>query len=264
MSMPETKPEESLSSGQTSPGMRSAAEEPVRHPSSQQQHALFDKICIFCGPFSQLCFFLFLPSSLNLPPIAPHRTAEDTAYHYVDNHTGMKAGISIMLMCGAFWPIFCAAINRQLSKIPNVSQTALQGQLAAGSLGALSMMLPAMFFSAVMYRLERDPVITQTLSDLAWFVYAMGFPPFIGQDLMISYAILSDKRKEPLIPHWVAWTMSGLTLSLWPALGVHCVKSGAAAWNGALGFWVGAVGFGGQIGLLVLFLLKAHAKPDLH
>jgi hypothetical protein len=126
----------------------------------------------------------------------------------------------------------------------------------------MSMMLPSMFFSAVIYRLERDPLLTQMLSDLAWFVYAMGFPPFIGQDLMISYAILSDKRQNPLIPHWVAWVMSGLTLTLYPALGVHCVKSGAVAWNGALGFWLGAVGFGGQVGLFVFFLLRAHARPD--
>jgi hypothetical protein len=249
-------------SGQTSPTAMEASDRRPAANGAQRQHALLDKIAIFCGPTAQLLFFLFLPASLNLPPIAPHRTPEDTAQHYVDNHTGMKGGISIMLMTGAIWPIFCAGINRQLSKIPGVSQTALFGQLAAGSLGAVSMMLPAMFFSAVIYRLERDPVITQTMSDLAWFVYAMGFPPFIGQDLMISCAILSDKRPEPLIPHWVAWVMSAFTLTLYPALGVHCVKSGAVAWNGALGFWLGAVGFGGQVGLLVMYLLKAHAKPD--
>lgn len=230
--------------------------------SHQYRHAALDKAAIFCGPLAQLCFFIFLPASLNFPPISPSLTPEETAQHYRDNDVGLKIGISIMLLTGAIWPIFCAGVNRQLSKIPGVSHTALWGQLGAGCLGALSMMLPSMFFSVVAYRLERDPIITQTLSDLAWFVYAMGFPPFIGQDLMISYAVLSDKRPEPLIPHWVSWIMSGLTLTLYPALAVHAVKSGPFAWNGALGFWLGAIGFGGQVGILVSFLLKSHEKPD--
>ncbi|RYP10952.1 hypothetical protein DL765_007955 [Monosporascus sp. GIB2] len=247
--------EGSSSEEETSPGR-------MAHENLRLKHALLDKIAIFCGPVAQMLFFIFLPASLNLPPVHPNLSAEETVYHYEYNHTGMKGGISIMLMTGATWPIFCAGVNRQLSKIPGVSRTALWGQLAAGCLGSLSMMLPTMFFSAVIYRLDRDPQITHALSDLAWFVYAMGFPPFIGQDMMVSYAILSDKRPDPLIPHWVAWVMSALTLTLYPALAVHCVKGGPFAWNGALGFWIGAVGFGGQIGLLVFFLMRAHAKPD--
>ena len=228
-----------------------------------RQDEFLDKFAIYCGPIAQLCFFIFLPASPQLPPISPSLTPEATADHYRQNETGMKIGICILLLTAVFWPIFCAGINRQLSKIPFASPTALWGQLVAGGLGSLSMMLPSMFFSVVIYRLDRDPILTQMMSDLAWFVYAMGFPPFLAMDMMISYTILSDKRKEPLIPHWVAWTTSGLTLTLYPALAVHCVHSGAFAWNGALGFWLGIVGFGGQVGLLVFFLKKAHSKPDL-
>lgn len=235
---------------------------PLRGFKATQQHATLDKLVIFCGPLAQLFFVTFLPASFNFPPISPSLSAEATADHYRRNEKGLQAGISIMLLCGAVWPLFVAGINRQLAKIPGVSRTALQGQLAAGCLGSLSMMLPSMFFSVVIYRLERDPVLTQTLSDLAWFVFAMGFPPFIGQDMMISYAILCDKREKPLIPHWVAWATSGLTLTLYPALVIHCVKSGPLAWNGALGFWAGAIGFGAQVGILVPHLLKAHASPD--
>lgn len=241
----------------------SQASSPARTGGLKQRHDTLDKLAILCGPIAQFLFFIFLPASMQLPPISPSFTPEVTAAHYRRNETGMKGGICLMLMTGAFWPIFCAGVNRQLSKIPGISQTALWGQLGSGVLGSISMMIPSYFFSAVIYRLDRDPILTQMLSDLAWFVYAMGFPVFMGQDLMVSYAILSDKRPEPLIPHWVAWAMSGLTLTLYPALGVHCVKSGAVAWNGALGFWLGAVGFGGQVGLLVFFLMKAHAKPDL-
>lgn len=221
-----------------------------------------NRFAIFCGPIAQLCFVLFLPASLMLPPISPSLSPEETANHYRKNEAGMKAGATIMLLSGIFWPLFCAGVNRQLTRIPNLNPTLLWAQMAGGSLGGVSMMLPAIFFAATVYRLERDPILTQLLSDLSWFCFALLFPPFVAQDLAISWAILSDARSKPLFPHWLAYTTSGLTLTLYPALGVHCVHHGAVAWNGALGFWLGAAGFGIQVGLLVSFLLKAVARPD--
>ena len=123
-------------------------------------------------------------------------------------------------------------------------------------------MLPAIFFASTIYRLDRDPVLTQLLSDTAWFAFSMLFPPFIAQDLAIAYGILSDRRPDPLFPHWLAWLNTGLTIALYPALGVHCVHRGAVAWNGALTFWAGAASFSIQVGLLVFFLLKAVSKSD--
>lgn len=90
----------------------------------------------------------------------------------------------------------------------------------------------------------------------------MLFPPFIVQDLAVSWAILSDKRPKPLFPHWLAYATTGLTLTFYPALGVHCVHYGAMAWDGALEFWLGAAGFGIQVGLLVSFLIKAVGRPN--
>ncbi|MCJ1251636.1 hypothetical protein MMC30_008871 [Trapelia coarctata] len=222
----------------------------------------FNRFAILCGPIGQLLFFLFLPASLLLPPVSPSMTASETRDHYLRNETGMKGGISLMVLAGMFWPIFAAGINRQLARIPNVNPTILWAQLGAGSIAGISLMLPSMFFAATIYRLERDPALTQLLSDTAWFVFAMGFPPFIAQDLMITYAILSDNSAEPLFPHWMAWVNTCLTFTYYPALGVHCVKKGAIAWNGALSFWLGAVGFALQIGVLVFFMMKAVAKPD--
>jgi hypothetical protein len=90
----------------------------------------------------------------------------------------------------------------------------------------------------------------------------MPFPPFVAQDFLVSYGIFSDKRSHPLIPHWVAWVNTAITFTFYPAFGVHCVKSGPIAWNGALTFWLGAVGLGVQIGLLVFYLLKAVTRAD--
>lgn len=222
----------------------------------------FNRFAIFCGPIAQMLFFIFLPASRLLPPISPSFTPEVTANHYRQNETGMKAGISLMVLAGMFWPLFVAGVNRQLSRIPGISPTVLWAQLAGGSLGAVSMMLPSILFASTIYRLDRDPVLTQLLSDTAWFFFMMPFPPFIAQDLAISYGILSDHRPEPLFPRWLAYVTTGLTFTYYPALGVHCVYSGAIAWNGALTFWLGAAGFGIQVAVLVFFLMRAVGKPD--
>lgn len=222
----------------------------------------FNRFAIFCGPIAQLLFFLFLPASLLLPPISPSLTPEATANHYRQNETGMKGGVSLLVLTGLFWPIFTAGISRQLARIPGINPTVLWAQLASGSIGGISLMVPSIFFASTIYRLDRDPVLTQLLSDTAWFAFAMPFPPFIAQDLAISYAILSDRRPEPLFPHWLAWVNTGLTIGFYPALGVHCVHRGPLAWNGALSFWVGAVAFSIQVGLLVFYLLKVVGRPD--
>lgn len=90
----------------------------------------------------------------------------------------------------------------------------------------------------------------------------MLFPPFIAQDRAVSWAILSNKGSKPLFPHWLMYATTGLTLTFYPALGVHCVHHDVVAWNGALGFWLGAAGFGIQVGLLVSFLMKVVGRPD--
>ncbi|RWA13985.1 hypothetical protein EKO27_g1133 [Xylaria grammica] len=77
------------------------ASEPQQPSQPSQQHSLLDKVAILCGPSAQLLFFLFLPASLNLPPVSPSLSPEQTAYHYVYNETGLKGGISLMLLTGA-------------------------------------------------------------------------------------------------------------------------------------------------------------------
>jgi len=66
-------------------------------------------------------------------------------------------------------------------------------------------MLPAGLIAATTYRLDRDPILTLTLCDIAWFCFSMLFPPFIAQDLAVYWAILSDRRSKPCFR--IGWRM---------------------------------------------------------
>lgn len=234
----------------------------INLPRYRMSDAGFDKFAILSGPIAGLLFFLFLPASLLLPPISPSVAPDALVTHYRKNEAGMRGGIALILFSGVLWPFFAAGISRQLARIPGINPTVVWAQLCSGAIGGVMIILPAWFFASAIYRLDRDPVLTQLMSDLAWFSISMAVPPFITQDLAISYGILSDRRPEPLLPHWVAWVNTGLVLGYLPVFGVHCVYRGVLAWNGALNFWVVLVCFGGVVFLQVIYFLKAVGKAD--
>lgn len=91
----------------------------------------------------------------------------------------------------------------------------------------------------------------------------MKFPPLITQELSFAYAVLQDRRKKPLIPHWVAYVNSGFSVVYCFSIGVPMVKRGAFAYNGALGFWVPAVAGAANYVLIPVYLYKAVEINDL-
>ncbi|KAH7133992.1 integral membrane protein [Dactylonectria macrodidyma] len=223
----------------------------------------FDKFAALCGPLAILFFFIGLPGAGWLPPIPPSRSPERVVEHYKSHETGIKAGSALMTFVGFFFPMYTSAISGQLSRIPGVPTTVLNAQLLGGCLGGLFLCLPAYFFAATAYRLERPPELTQLLNDVSWILFAMPFASLLAQDLAFSYAILLDRRPRPLFPRWLSFVTTGLTLTFWPAIGVHCVRSGAVAWNGGLAFWTAGVGGGVQIIVISIFVWKAIDRIDL-
>ena len=52
------------------------------------------------------------------------------------------------------------------------------------------------------------------------------------------------------------------SFGFWRALGLHYVKSGPFAWNGAISFWLGAVAIYFGVALNTIYLLRAVETPD--
>jgi len=188
---------------------------------------------------------------------------EKVVAHYKYHETSLKGGIALMTFVGLFFPLYTAAIGGQLSRIPGMPKTVIYTQLLGGCLGGLFLTLPAYMFAVTMYRLDRPPEITQALHDQAWIFFAMPFPSLLAQDLSFSYGVLLDKRDKPLFPHWLAYFSSGMTLTFWPAIGTHCVKHGAVAWNGGLTFWTAGVGGGLQVIVMSIYTYLAASREDL-
>ncbi|EXJ76284.1 uncharacterized protein A1O5_00792 [Cladophialophora psammophila CBS 110553] len=238
----------------------------VKQPTTGTSHSFgngFAKFAALGGPLSILFFFIMLPMTDFLPPKPPRMPTEKVVAHYVYHEKSLKGGVALMTFVGLFFPLYTAAIGGQLSRIPGMPKTVIYTQLIGGTLGGLFLTLPAYFFAVTMYRLDRPPEITQALHDQAWIFFAMPFPSLLAQDLSFSYGVLLDRRQNPLFPHWLAYFSSGMTLTFWPALGTHCVKHGAVAWNGGLTFWTAGVGGGLQILVMSIYTWFAASRKDL-
>ncbi|PLN80600.1 hypothetical protein BDW42DRAFT_170442 [Aspergillus taichungensis] len=158
--------------------------------------------------------------------------------------------------------MYSFGLNNFLSNIPGINPNILSLQSSCGTAAGMSLAVIAPCFGATVYRLERDPALTQLLNDLSWLVFTVVTSQFATQEFAISFGILSDTRAKPLVPHWVAWVNSLLTLTYIPAYSAHCVHEGPMAWDGAVTFWLPIAAVAVQTGLLcfyVLMHLRRHA-----
>jgi hypothetical protein len=212
-------------------------------PQPLHQNTRLNRFLILCGPLTLLSAFTFLISPLFIPPVSPSSTAEAVTNYYREHENGMKAGVIFMFLAAILWPLYSIGLNIQLSKIPGVHPTILSAQIAAGFTTAMGFLLISISFASTIYRLDREPALTQLLSDIAWLTFTFTIPSPLIQETTISYAIPSDIRAQPLIPRWIAWLDTIITLLWLPGVEAHCVHHGPIAWNGAITFWIGTFSF---------------------
>ncbi|KAF2191653.1 hypothetical protein K469DRAFT_555799 [Zopfia rhizophila CBS 207.26] len=217
----------------------------------------FDRACAWSGVIYVIFSFVFFFASGNFPPAKPSLTAEETVQHYRKHNVGYKIGSAFLVLSGAFYGSFTAAMSNQMHRIPGISHTVIAAQLSSGAWACITFSVPAIFFATTAYRLERDPQITQALNDLSWMMTFMSFAPFIVQNWAFAFAIFSDNRSKKLYPHTVGWVNAISPLLLAFGIGMHCAKRGPFAWNGALTFWLTAVIFGIQSIANIVFTIRA-------
>ncbi|KAJ5986378.1 hypothetical protein N7451_010743 [Penicillium sp. IBT 35674x] len=123
-------------------------------------------------------------------------------------------------------------------------------------------MTAGILFALIALRLDRDPKLTQLLSDLAWLYFTMLVPTLYFQDLLIGAIIRSDSRERPIVPRWLAWANEILPLGWFGAWGTFCVLDGPFAWNGFITFWLTVAAYGVHLTLNTIFFWVAAGEVD--
>jgi hypothetical protein len=163
----------------------------------------------------------------------------------------------LMLISSMFYASYTALISAQMQRIPNVHQTVINTQLAAGAFACLTFLVPAMLFAVTAFRPERAADSTLLLNDMTWIFLAMPWPPFMVQNFAFAFAILTDTRPAPLFPRWLGYLNVWAPITFTPGVILPFFKSGPFAWNGIFVFWLPAIVFGIQFVANVIWLFKA-------
>ncbi|PTU24165.1 hypothetical protein P175DRAFT_0527620 [Aspergillus ochraceoroseus IBT 24754] len=205
------------------------------------------KCCLLCGPITMILLLIGFAAGVLFPPPSPSFSAEETVQYYARRQTGLKVTVLTLALAGITVPAFAIGVGSQLAKIPTVHRAVLSVQLISGALAGASSALVSIFLATTIYRLDRDPTLTQLMSDLTWTCFALNKTSLILQELAIMLGILSDRRPSPLYSRWIVWLNIPTTVLLFLQMLAYFFHAGPFCWNGVIGFWVPLFSLASQI-----------------
>ena len=192
-----------------------------------------------------------------IPPTDPAATADQVAALYREHALAIRSGLGICQFSLIFFPPWVSVISTQMRRIEGPNPVMASTQLLGGGLAMLAILLPAMIWATVSFRLDRNPELMLLLNDLGWLILTMVFAPFVTQNLAIALAILGDRRAKPVFPRWAGFYNFFVGLLFVPIGLIVFFKSGPFAWNGVIGFWIPVADFAIWFGVMFKLLRDA-------
>jgi hypothetical protein len=204
---------------------------------------MMERLGAWGGPFCAALFGAGLLIAGFVPPPAPTLTAAEITQIYSSRGPAIAAGMVLALFGLIGYLALVGAISSQMRAMRLANRYACYLQLGAGSIGMLTVMLPAMIFAVATFRPDRPAAITQMLNDLGWLIIIPAFPTFIAQFGAIAAAIFADKATPAIYPRWLAYFNIWIAILFVPGGFAYFVRTGPFAWDGLLAFWGAAAAF---------------------
>jgi hypothetical protein len=216
--------------------MSSLTEMPLKSPNIRNQ-----LICAWCG-IGFLVFFVIglWPVAQFFPPHPPAASANEIAAIYQLHAAQIKFGLVLLVVAATLYGPFCVSITMQMKRIEGEFPAMAATQLVMASVNVVILMLPMLIFMTIAFRPERTAELSQLMNDFGWLLFIMPFGPACVQSIAIGMTILSDQRKKPVYPRWVAFVNFWIAFLFLPGALVPFFKSGPFAWNGLFGWWIPA------------------------
>src|SRR4051794_22540271 len=101
-----------------------------------------------------------------IPPPKASDSAQKVAELYSNHTDRLRAGVTMIMLGGAFFASFSAAIAVQLKRIEGRWSPMAYTQLAAGAANVIAVTISSLVMIVAAFRPDRNPEITQTLNDL--------------------------------------------------------------------------------------------------
>lgn len=202
------------------------------------------QIWLWGGIFSIVAFTIgWVGFAQFLPPLSPSADAADIASEFADRRNPIRIGALIMIVGTMGWVPFAAAVAAQAGKARGSRPVDAWIQVGAAVVGAAVIIIAMMFWVLAAFRPERDPELTQTLSDAGFMFSIMPFAIFVLWNLGLAMAILNDTRPEPAYPRWAAYFSVWCAVLYLPGGALAFFHEGVFALNGLLAFYLPALVF---------------------
>jgi hypothetical protein len=116
-------------------------------------------------------------------------------------------------------------------------------QLVAGAGVAVGFTMGLIIWYTCAYRPEADPILTQRLNDMAWFIWVGWAYQPVAQTVAVGVAILSDRRSDPVFPRWLGYLSLWCSVLYLPGGLAVFFFDGPFAWNGLVTWWLLVVAY---------------------
>jgi hypothetical protein len=201
--------------------------------------------------FSGLIIAGFLP----VPLFASAKPSEVVQY-YLENTTRIRFGFMLAGTAMGLIAPFLALVTTQMirmesGRIPILS--ILQAICAAVTW--IFLFLPLIVLNVAAFRPDRNPEITQALTDLGFLLFFTPVAPFLIQNFAIGAAILGDRSRTRVLPRWAGYANFWAGIAFIPAVMAYFFKAGPFAWHGVFVYYIGFVVYGNWI-LMMFFVMR--------
>lgn len=192
-----------------------------------------------------------------IPPPSPGDTAEEIARFYRDNPDGIRIGLILSVFGSTFVAPFVTVITLQLRRAEGRDCPWTVLQFVLGAVLVLAFITPLFFLLNAAFRVDRPAAEIQAFNDMGWTMF-MGFVSSAVMELIaIGFAILKDKRADPVFPRWVGYFNIWCALMFCPGTANFFFFEGPLAWDGLFVWWVPLTAFSFWIVVMTAVLHRA-------
>jgi hypothetical protein len=206
------------------------------------------KIGIYCGwGFLVLFMVGFLIVAHFFPPPGPWESARQIQERFQHDTLRIRLGMLICLFSGALLLWWWATITTQIRRIEGPHSPVTYIQIAGGAAFVIEFVYPLMFYAVAAFRPDDSAELVRKFNDLAWLCLLGIVSTAIVQIVAFGYAVVTDKREQPIYPRWFAYFSFWAALLFFPADLIFFFHHGPLAWNGLISFYLVFIVFGAWI-----------------
>jgi hypothetical protein len=205
-----------------------------------------------------LFFVFFMLIAGLIPPLSPTLSAQQVTDFLVTNKVRVRIGLALSLLAACLALPWLATICLRVRRVEGKWGVLSVTQIFGGVIFVPGFLFPMMVMAAAAFRPEeRDPQITQALSDVFWLMFIGIVGSLIVQALVLVTASFVDRTEPATFPRWFGYINAWYALLALPGGAVMIFNDGPLAWNGVFAFWVPLVAFSVWMVTVTVVLLQS-------